>query len=743
MAESDAILTPPETGDGADRVAVLLPLGLDTAYDYLIPGGEGAPEGAFVRVPLGSREVTGVVWRQVAAQEEGGVARDRLKEISAVLPVPPLPESVRKLVDWVAEYTLAKRGAVLRMAMSVPAALEPAKMRLAYLAGEELPERLTPARQRVLDVLADGLPRGAMEIAREAAVSAGVVRGLADTGALRRVSLPAWQAPETPDWRLPRATLSADQRAAADALSARVREAAFSVTLLDGVTGSGKTEVYFEAVAAALEAERQALVMLPEIALSTQWLERFRARFGAAPAVWHSELGQRARRETWRAVATGAARVVVGARSALWLPFAELGLMVVDEEHDGAFKQEDGVIYHARDMAVMRARMAACPLVLSSATPSLETLGNVRSKRYSSLSLRDRHGGAKLPEIETVDMRATPPPRGAWISPPLRTALAESFAAGQQAVLFLNRRGYAPLTLCRACGHRLECPNCSAWLVAHRFSDTLNCHHCGYRRNPPEACPECEAEGRMAACGPGVERVAEEAAALFPDVRSEIVTSDTVAGPGEAANFIARIEKREIDLLIGTQIIAKGHHFPLLTLVGVIDADLGLAGGDLRAAERTYQLLHQVAGRAGRAKHSGRVLLQTYMPEHPVMAALSTGEREAFLAREAEAREEHGQPPAGRLAAIILSGRNEAAVAATARALTRIARAALPEDGGIEIFGPAPAAMALLRGRYRYRLLIKCARATLPQPWLRRWLAELDAPSRVTLRVDVDPYSFL
>ncbi|MBT3928715.1 MAG: primosomal protein N' [Rhodospirillaceae bacterium] len=730
-------------GDDAPRIAVLLPLGLETAYDYLAPQGETLAEGAFVRVPLGSREVTGVVWGPGLAEAEGGVAHTRLKEINTVLPAPPMPESIRKLVDWVAEYTLAKRGAVLRMAMSVPAALEPAKMRTAYLATGNKPERLTPARQRILDLLADGLPRGAAELAREAAVSTGVVKGLADSGALRQISLPAELTPETPDWRHPRATLSPDQSSAAKALAARVSDAAFNVTLLDGVTGSGKTEVYFEAVAAALEAERQVLVMLPEIALSTQWLERFRARFGTAPAIWHSELGQRARRETWRAVANGAARIVVGARSALWLPFAELGLMVVDEEHDGAFKQEDGVIYHARDMAVMRARLEGCPLILSSATPSLETLANVRAGRYQSLDLADRHGGAQLPQVEMVDMRATPAPRGAWISPPLREALEQSFAAGQQAVLFLNRRGYAPLTLCRACGHRLQCPNCTAWLVAHRFTDSLNCHHCGYHQRPPEACPECEVEGKLAACGPGVERVAEEAAALFPKARSEIVTSDTVAGPEQAAGFISRIEKHEVDLLIGTQIIAKGHHFPMLTLVGVIDADLGLVGGDLRAAERTYQLLHQVAGRAGRAQHAGRVLLQTYMPEHPVMAALCSGEREAFLAREAEARENHGQPPAGRLAAVILSGRNEASVAGTARALARIARNSLPRDSGIEILGPAPAALMLLRGRYRYRLLIKCARATLPQPWLRSWLAELDAPSRVTLRVDVDPYSFL
>jgi len=742
MAPNDATLTPPERANSAARIAVLLPLAIDTVYDYLTTDAKSVPEGTFVRVPLGSRKVTGVVWRHVGDEEKSELARSKLKHIGAILPVPAMPKSLRELVEWVAEYTLAKRGAVLRMAMSVPSALEPAKMRTAYVAVEDAPKCLTPARKRVLNVLADGLPRGATELAREASVGAGVVRALAKAGTLHQVMLPAWSAPKPPDWRLPRADLSADQHTAAHHLAARVEAAEFSVTLLDGVTGSGKTEVYFEAVAKALELGRQVIVLLPEIALSAQWLKRFRASFGTAPPVWHSELGQRIRRETWRAVAAGEVRIVVGARSALWLPFSKLGLIIVDEEHDGAFKQEDGVIYHARDMAVMRARLTKCPLVLSSATPSLESLTNVKAGRYAGLHLPDRHGGAQLPAIETVDMRSDPPPRGAWISPPLRDALTECFAAGQQAVLFLNRRGYAPLTLCRACGHRLNCPNCSAWLVLHRFTETLTCHHCGYFRRPPEVCPECEALGRMATCGPGVERIAEEAAALFPNITREIVTSDTVTGPGEAADFIARIENLEIDLVIGTQIIAKGHHFPLLTLVGVVDADLGLAGGDLRAAERTYQLLHQVAGRAGRAQHAGRVLLQTYIPDHPVMSALSSGKREDFLAREAEARELHGQPPTGRLAAVILSGRNEAIVANTALALARLARGNLPAEGGMEVFGPAPAPLALLRGRYRYRLLIKCSRAHMPQRWLRRWLGALKAPSRVSLRVDVDPYSF-
>ena len=743
MAGTDATLTPENPRDDVQRVAVLLPLALPTAYDYLVPPGEAAPEGAFVRVPLGRRQVTGVVWGAGTEETDGGLAEGRLKEINSVLPVPPLPETLRKLVDWVAAYTLAKRGAVLRMAMSVPQALKPAKMRIAYLTGETPPKRLTPARYRVLKLLSDGMPRGAQELAREAAVSTSVVKGLAESGGLEQILLPAERAREQPDLNQPRATLSSSQSSAAAELCAQVHEDVFSVTLLDGVTGSGKTEVYFEAIATALEANRQVLVMLPEISLSAQWLERFRARFASTPLIWHSELSQRARCETWRAVASGAARIVVGARSALWLPFSELGLIIVDEEHDGAFKQEDGVIYQARDIAVMRARLEVCPLILSSATPSLETLANVESGRYKRLDLPDRHGGAQLPHIEAIDMRADPPPRGAWISPLLRAAMVDCFAAGQQAVLFLNRRGYAPLTLCRACGHRLKCPNCTAWLVAHRFSDSLNCHHCGYHQRPPESCPECKVEGKMAACGPGVERVAEEAAELFPNLQSEIVTSDTIAGPEQAAAFIARIVNHDVDLLIGTQIIAKGHHFPLLTLVGVIDADLGLAGGDLRAAERTYQLLHQVAGRAGRAQHAGKVLLQTYMPEHPVMAALCSGERQSFLAREAEARQQHGQPPVGRLAAVILSGHNESMVANSARTLARIARKSLPKNSDIDVLGPAPAPLSLLRGRYRYRLLIKCSRAVLPQPWLQSWLAELDAPSQVSVRVDVDPYSFL
>ncbi|MFM2129373.1 MAG: Primosomal protein, partial [Pseudomonadota bacterium] len=517
------------------------------------------------------------------------------------------------------------------------------------------------------------------------------------------------------------------------------RAGGYSATVLDGVTGSGKTEVYFEAIAEALRLGRQVLVLLPEIALSAQWLERFEARFGAAPAAWHSELGAALRRDTWRAVAQGAARVVVGARSALFLPYRDLGLIVVDEEHDGSYKQDDGVAYNARDMAVLRAHLGAIPVVLASATPSLETVANVQWGRYGAVHLPDRVGDAALPEVALVDLRATPPLRGRWLSPPLDDALRATLAAGEQALLFLNRRGYAPLTLCRGCGHRLECPNCSAWLVEHRASRRLVCHHCGYGMAPPPQCPNCGAEGAWAACGPGVERVAEEVAHHFPDARLRIIASDTLTGPAAIRELIDAVAEHRVDVLIGTQVIAKGHHFPLLTLVGVIDADLGLTGGDLRAAERTHQLLTQVSGRAGRAERPGRVLLQTFMPEHPVMAALAAGTRADFIATEMRERERAHMPPFGRLAAVIVSGPHEKEVDGTARALGRVR----PADEDIAVLGPAPAALSLLRGRHRRRFLVKAPRGFNLQGALRGWLAQVRPGKGVRVQVDVDPMSFL
>ena len=721
-------------------VAVLLPLPLDRAYDYAVPeelAADIAP-GSFVRVPLGRVERIGVVW----GEGEGDVEPARLKPVTAVLESPPMTEPLRRLIDWAADYTLAQRGAVLRMAMSVPAAVEPPPMRTAYRRGQDEAPRMTEARSRVLALLQDGPPRTAAEIARKANVGTAVVRGLAALGTVEAVSVREVSAFGRPDTRRAGPILSDAQADAANALREAVAAGEFSVTVLDGVTGAGKTEVYFEAVAAALDAGHQVVVMLPEIALSAQWLGRFRARFGVEPAVWHSELGTRQRRETWRAVAEGRAEVVVGARSALWLPFPSLGLIVVDEEHDAAFKQEDGVVYHARDMAVVRARLEGRPAVLVSATPSLESVVNIENGRYGRVRLPDRHGGARLPAIETIDLRETPPERGAWLAPALRVALAETLEAGEQALLFLNRRGYAPLTLCRACGHRFHCPNCSAWLVEHRFAGTLDCHHCGYRRSLPEACPACEAEDRFAACGPGVERACGRGGRclswrpLGGAHQRYGARTQPGARPGRCHHGPGgRRAHRHAN---GGQ----GASLPAAHTCGRGGCRSGTRGRR-HARGRAHLSAASSGGRSCRARRApGRVMLQTYAAEHPVMAALAAGDRDSFMAREAAARETHGLPPFGRLVAVIASGPNEAETLRAASALARTARAE-EKSLGFQVLGPAPAPLKLLRGRHRFRLLFKAPRGVRLQPHLRRWLESLDRRTRAHLQVDIDPHSFM
>lgn len=722
----------------AHRVSVLLPLPLGGTYDYRLPPEVPAAPGSIVEVPLGGRTAVGVVWDP--PENPDAIAESRLREVLAVKPAPPMTASLRRFVDWVAAYTLTPPGAVLRMALSSPTALDEPAATGGWHAVTPPPEgvRLTAERTRALEALGDGVLTGG-EIARRAGVLPGVIRGMANAGLLAPALLPRAPAFPRPDPGAAPTAFGPDQAAAAAFLRESVAKRAFEVTLLQGVTGSGKTEVYLDAIAETLRQGRQALVLLPEIALSTQWLARFERRFGAPPALWHSELSSRTRRVTWRAVAEGEAPVLVGARSALFLPFPDLGLVVVDEEHETAFKQEDGVIYHARDMAVVRARLAGAATVLVSATPSLESVTNAEAGRYARVQLPTRHGGAALPTVRAVDLRATPPERGRFLAGPLTAAIHETLARGEQAMLFLNRRGYAPLTLCRACGHRMQCPNCTAWLVEHRAQKRLTCHHCGHVEPVRPECVECGAEHSLVPIGPGVERIQEEVADLFPEARKLVMASDTIPGPAAAAEAARQIEQREVDLIIGTQIVAKGWHFPHLTLVGVVDADLGLAGGDLRAGERTMQLLHQVAGRAGRAESPGTVLLQTFSPEHPVMAALLRDDFEGFLGAESEQRRPGHWPPFGRLAALIVSSEE-------ARAAERVARdlsLAAPSGDAIQVLGPAPAPLSLLRGRHRHRLLLKAERGMPVQAILRDWLAKVEVPSHVRVQVDVDPVSFL
>ncbi|MCL2469686.1 MAG: primosomal protein N' [Alphaproteobacteria bacterium] len=533
--------------------------------------------------------------------------------------------------------------------------------------------------------------------------------------------------------------LSDEQERAALQLTKAVQDDGFAVHLLDGVTGSGKTEVYARALAQCFQNGRQALVLLPEIAMTAALLNRFEQRFGVTPTLWHSALSEKQRRLNWHAILQGKARFILGARSALFLPYRDLGLIVVDEEHEGAYKQEEGVIYHGRDMAVVRARIGKMPLILASATPSLESLYNVEAGKYWHLVLPHRFAQAQMPEIKLVDLRQQNMSAEQFISPPLKDALEKTFAQGAQAMLFLNRRGYAPLTLCRACGFRFQCPSCTSWLIEHKRTARLHCHQCGYSTARTEMCPSCKVEGKLAACGPGIERVAQEAVALFPKARFAMMASDMMQKPQDAIALIQKMEEHELDLLIGTQIMAKGYHFPRLTLVGVIDADLGLGGGDPRAAERTYQLLQQVAGRAGRAEHAGSVFLQTTNPEHPVMQALVQGQRESFIKAELQERKNWHLPPFGRLASLVIAGADAKLVMQTAAAL---ARAAPPHDN-LRLLGPAPAPLMLLRGKTRYRLTVQAARSMNLGAWMRDWLSKVAIPRQIRIHIDVDPYSFL
>jgi primosomal protein N' (replication factor Y) len=719
-------------------VDVLVPVALDQAYSYVVPSGMDVAPGDIVAVPLGPREALGVVW----AENENPNPRldNRLKDISDKLDVPPLKVELRKFVDWVSNYTLSPRGMVVRMALRMGEHLGPARERVGVRLAGPHPKRMTAARNRVLGVCADGLIRSKGEIAEEAGVSVGVIDGLVDEGALETLVLPPDPVAPAPDPDFAQPEFSPAQQTAADALRATIETGGYAATLLDGVTGSGKTAVYLEAVAETIRRGRQALILMPEIALTSQVLDRFAERFGVRPAEWHSQLSQRLRQRTWAAVASGEATVTVGARSALFLPYQDLGLIVVDEEHDPAYKQEDGVRYHARDMAVVRASVSGIPIVLASATPSVETEVNARRSRYKKLHLPERFGGQHLPGIEPIDLKREGPPRGRFIAPRLAEAVQTAIARGEQALLFLNRRGFAPLTLCRSCGHRLACPNCDAWLVDHRFRRRLVCHHCGFAMPLPDRCPKCDATESFAPVGPGVERLEHEAAELFPEARILVLSSDLVESMERLREELDDVAEGRFDIVIGTQLVAKGHHFPKLNLVGIVDADLGLSNGDPRAAERTFQLLHQVVGRAGREEGRGIGFLQTHQPEHPVMKALIASDREAFYATEIEMREKTHYPPFGRLASLLISGSDKHATESHAR---RIA-AASPHDEAVRVLGPVEAPLALVRGRYRFRILVKAPRSYDLSAYLREWMER--APKKkgnIKLEVDVDPQSFL
>jgi primosomal protein N' (replication factor Y) len=720
-----------------ELVGVLTTQPLDRLLDYKAPEG-GCWLGAFVEVPLGPRKVLGVVW----GPGQGNFDPSKIRAVNRVLEDAPMREEMSHFLGRVADYTLTPMPAMLRLATRAPGLGDAPSMRKVYRLGEATPERLTEARARVLEVLRDygGLSFTLGELAGAAGVGTSVIKGLVTQGAVCEEDTPRDTPYPALDPDLAGKALADDQAASAEILREGVRSGRYGTTLLQGVTGSGKTEVYLEAVAECLRQGRQALVLLPEIALTNEFIHRVEARFGMPPAEWHSGVTLTERRRCWRMVGQGAAQLVVGARSALYLPFRDLGLIVVDEEHDTSYKQEDGVVYNARDMAVLRASLNEAQVVLASATPSLESWANVEAGKYRKLELTSRFGAAVMPKMSAIDMRIEDVPSGRWISPSLQAAITDRIEKGEQSLIFLNRRGYAPVTLCRACGHQIGCDHCDARMVEHRFLKRLVCHQCGETKPLPAACPSCGVEGKLAPVGPGVERMAEEVAAVFPEARVTVLSSDLFGSARALKEAIASIAEGGTDIIIGTQLVAKGHNFPLLTLVGVIDADLGLQGSDLRAAERTFQLMRQVAGRAGRAETPGEALLQTYQPEHPVIRAILSGDEEGFWSAEAAARKAAGVPPYGRMAGIVLSSPNVQEVFDLGAEMAR--RAEPLRRIGAEVYGPAPAPIARIRGRHRVRLLVKADKTAPIQAALAEWAGQFKLPANLRLTIDIDPQSF-
>jgi len=720
----------------SDIVSVMVSVAVDGPYSYRVPDGMQVQRGSVVQVPLGPRKVMGVVWGEPKDQ----VAHNRLKDIDLVFDTPPLTDELMKLVDWIAKYTLAQPGMVLRGVLRSPEAFGEDKPIAVFRYSGQLPERMTSARQRVIDVMEDGFAWQKRALVGETGVSPSVIEGLVKMGTLEQSFVPPPPIVQAPDFDFAPLALNDEQQAALELLREHDPNE-FGVSLLDGVTGSGKTEVFFEAVADCLRAGRQAVILLPEIALTHTFLKRFEARFGAKPGGWHSDMTPVQRARMWRSVARGKVQVVVGARSALFLPYPDLGLIVIDEEHDGAFKQADRVNYHARDMAVVRAHLANARVILSSATPSVESRNNADQGRYQHVKMLGRFADAKMPDITAIDMKEEGPEKGEWIAPRLAREIFGALDKKEQVLLFLNRRGYAPLTLCRDCGYQYQCPDCSTWLVEHRFRGVLSCHHCGHEVQKPKTCKECGAQDSLIPIGPGIERIAEEAARRFPDAKRVILSSD-MGGIAAARERFEEIARGDYDLIIGTQLVAKGHHFPKLNLVGVLDADLGLAHGDPRAAEKTFQILTQVTGRAGRTGTAGRAFMQTYVPEHAVMQAMVRGDREAFYKHELKARESAGLPPFGRLAALIVSATEHDAAFGHARGLAVMAPKA-PDSAKLKLFGPADAPVAMVRGRHRVRLLVQADKHFDLSGYVRFWLNEgPKCTGNLRVQVDIDPMSF-
>ena len=731
------------------RVSVPIPQlnskNLKNEFDYLVTDSMSVQKGSVVQVSFANRIIWGIVYECSHTTE---IEQAKLKPILSVSQVPPIDSVSLKFLEQVSEWTMAPFGQVLRMMLCVPNALSKDSPVFGYTVSSSQGDskQLSKARQKVISWCQSNPPVSASLIAKETGVSSSTINSMLKAGLLEKLEITSEliQNKQGVSFSLRKAIeaaskikLSEEQALAANKMAADNNR--FNVSLLDGVTGSGKTEVYFDVVKRQILEGHQNLILLPEIALTASWVNRFKKWFGFTPYIWHSGISMSHKKRIWREINAGFPAVVVGARSALFLPFSNLGVIVIDEEHDAGYKQEDQVIYHARDMAILRAKHAKCPVILATATPSLESWTNAQLGRYRHIMLENRYGAATMPDIQTIDLRKFRPPSGKWMSALLLAEIEERLKSQQQILLYLNRRGYAPLAVCSDCGVKQSCHQCDSLLVTHRLSNQLRCHQCGIAHPFKNKCQSCEQTDSIQLVGPGVERLAEEVYQLFPEARVSILSSDTLTNPSQMETTIQSIENGEVDIIIGTQMVAKGHHFPKLTCVAVIDGDLGLSGGDLRAGERTYQMLTQVAGRSGREQQAGSVFIQTSEPSHPVLQALRSQKRDDYFELELAQRENAHMPPFTRLAALIFSSMNETALAQYVKKL----ESQKPQFQNVFIYGPAPAPIYQIKGRFRVRFLINVPKQVNIQKIILDWHSRVDMPSIIKRQIDIDPYNFM
>lgn len=726
-----------------DIVKVLIPNVVNVGYDYRLKSP--ANIGDYVHVSVMNKPYVGVI----IGRGDSGLSESKIKNVVAVFDFPGMSKSDLEWIKKMSEWTMMPMGNVLRLIVNVPDAFVPPKLEKLYSFNDDKKVRQTENRQAVADAYSsnDNQPMSVNDVKNIARVSSAVINSMIKNGTLKET-----------DYRIKNTNnnfihdysntgnvvLNQEQKYTADEIAKNINNG-FSVFLLDGITGSGKTQVYFDSAWRAYEQGKSVLLMMPEIALTAQFMSRFESRFGEKPVVWHSNLTAANRREIWRGVANGKIRMVVGTRSALFLPWQNLGLIVVDEEHDGSYKQVDMGNYHARDMAILRAKISGFPIILASATPSAETIKNVKSGKYKELRLKSRFGGAQMPTIETIDMRAEKPEKysvgqinhSGNLSPSLINAIKETLDDGQQIMLFINRRGFAPIVHCKKCGWTAQCPDCSVGMTYHKKIGKLLCHICGRTENMSDVCPQCG--GEVSTFGVGLEKVQEEINAKFPNAKTALVSSDTMMSRQALERLVSKMESGEIDIVIGTQILAKGHHFPNLTLVGVVDSDMGLFGADFRAGEHTFQQLFQVAGRAGRGDKPGRVLLQTFQPEHPVIKSICAADRDAFMAQDMESRSIAKMPPYGQLIAVVVEAQKENILKKYCSDL--IANA--PELKGGKIMGPIAAQLYQIRNWYRMRFLVAGDERANLQPVVKQWLERVKQPNNVRVKIDVNPQNFM